>query len=262
MKGVKIFVGFVVAVIAVIAIIAVIGLQNLDKIIQSTVEEVGPKIVGTEVRLQDVELSLTEGKAALSGLSIKNPAGFSNADAFSLGSIGVQLDTSTITGDVIVIKDVYIDQMVLLAELKGLTDTNLQALLNNVQSNMAGDANSSTPTEPESASQSSSVRLAVEQFRFAKSQLLLQSDQFGEQKITLPTISLSDLGTKEKGLTPQELGAVVMEKLLKTAKDAASDRLEDIAKDKAKEKLSEKLKDKLGDDGAGKLNQLKSLFGQ
>ncbi|MGH1372923.1 MAG: hypothetical protein ACRBBW_12845 [Cellvibrionaceae bacterium] len=261
MKAIKVIFGLVIAVVAVVVIVAVIGLQNIDKIVKTAVEEVGPKVLGTEVRLAEVKIDITDGRGELRGLTIANPKGFSAANAFSLGETALEIDTSSITGDVIVINEVLISNANLLAEQKGLKDTNLQALLNNIQSSSGSAA--SDQTKPQSSSTGESeVLLAVKKFTFADSTMKLMSEQFGEHTIKLPPIHLSNLGSKDKGLTPEELANAVVKPLVAQAKKAAQSRLEDLAKEKATEKLNEKLTEKLGEDGAEKLNQLKSLFGK
>lgn len=256
MKVIKVLLGVLAAVVIIIGVVAVIGLSNLDKIVKTAVEEVGPKVMGTSVQLADVKISLTEGRGELYQLTVANPKGFSNADAISLGEIALEIDPASVTGDVIVINEILITKADLLAELKGLKDTNLQALLNNVKSQSGNTSNSSNAD-----SSSSDVRLAVKKFTFTDSSIQLLSDQFGEKIIKLPAINLRDLGTAEKGLTPDELANAVMQPILKAAKEAVQDYVEKLAKDKAEEAVKKKLTEKLGEDGGEKLDQLKSLFG-
>ncbi|MYM62514.1 AsmA family protein [Pseudomaricurvus sp. HS19] len=263
MKAIKIAVGALVAIIAVVAVVVVLALQNLDKIIKAVVEDVGPKVVGTDVQLQGVVVQLKEGLVQLDGLTIHNPQGFSDNSIFSLGTIGVQLDTSALGGDVIVIKEVVIDQMELLSEFKTVKDNNLQALLNNVKQNTASSESKPAEQKPaEPAAEGSDVKLAIEHFRFAESKLTIQSDQYGEEVVKMPTIDMKNLGTKENGLTPEQLGQVVIERLTNEAKRAAQKRIEAIAKEKAKAKLDEKLNENLDDEEKEQLNQLKGLFGK
>lgn len=260
MKAIKVIFGIVVAVVAVLVIVTVIGLQNIDKIVKAAVEEVGPKVLGTEVRLAEVKIDITDGRGELRGLTVANPKGFSVANAFSLGETALEIDPSSLTGDVIVINEVLISNATLLAEQKGLKDTNLQALLDNIQSSTT--STSKQPAQNAATDDGKEILLAVKKFTFADSTMTLMSEQFGEHTLKLPPIHLSNLGSKEAGLTPEQLATAVVKPLVAQAKKAAQDRLEDMAKEKATEKLNEKLTEKLGKDGAEKINQLKSLFGK
>ncbi len=261
MKAIKVILGVVVAAVAILAIVTVIGLQNIDKIVKTAVEEIGPKVLGTEVRLAEVKIDITDGRGELRGLTIANPKGFSAANAFSLGETALEIDPGSLTGDVIVINEILISNANLLAEQKGLKDTNLQALLDNIQSSSGNTAAEPVASES-SASNDKEIRLAVKKFTFADSSMKLMSEQFGEHTLKLPAIRLNNLGSKDNGLTPEQLANAVIKPLVAQAKKAAQDRLEDLAKEKATEKLNEKLTEKLGKDGAEKLNQLKSLFGK
>jgi len=261
MKAIKVVLGLVVAVIAVAAIVVVVGVQNLDKIVKTAVEKVGPEVLGTEVRLNEVKIEITEGRGELRGLTVANPQGYSAANIFSLGQTVLDIDTSSLGGDVIVINEITIKGADLLAEQKGLKDTNLQALLDNIQSGSTSGSGSEKQ-EQSGDSAGPEVLLAVEKFTFADSNMKLVSEQFGEHKLTLPAINLTNLGSRDKGLTPEELANAVVKPLLAQAKKAAQKRIESLAKEKAEEKINEKLNEKLGEDGAKKLNELKSLFGK
>ena len=103
--------------------------------------------------------------------------------------------------------------------------------------------------------------MAVKKFTFADASIELVSDQFGEKTISLPSINLRNLGSAEKGLTPDELASAVMTPVLAAAKETVKNYLETMAKDKAEAAVKKKLSEKLGEGGAEKLDQLKSLFG-
>lgn len=73
-------------IVVVIVIGAVFLLSNLDSIIKAAVEEVGSEATQAKVSLNEVEIS-TEGKGALRGFSVGNPAGFETDSAFKLGEV-------------------------------------------------------------------------------------------------------------------------------------------------------------------------------
>ena len=254
MKALKIILGLFTALVVVVAIVVYVGLKNIDSIVKNVVEEVGPKVIGTEVSLSDVKITLAEGRAELFGLSIANPEGFSNADAFSLGQVAVELDLGSLGKDVLVINEVLISDIQLLAEQTGMKDINLQTLLNNLKSG-SGTSSSSTPQPSESSA--SDFKMAVKKFTFAGGNIHLTSEQLGEKDLKLPTIALKDLGSASNGLTPDQLATAAMEPLLNQAKESVQDYAEAEAKEKAREKIEEKLSEKLDKDD---MDKLKSLF--
>ena len=185
MKAIKIIVGLLIAVIAVVAIVVVIGLQNINKIVKTAVETVGPDVTKTEVRLAEVDIQLMQGRGELRGLTVANPQGFSRANAFSLGEIALQIDPASLTGDVIVINEIVITGAQLLAEHKNIKDTNLQALFDNVSGNENNQTSSSQASTTDASQQ---VKLAIEQFTFSASEIKLMTEKWGERSVKLPTI--------------------------------------------------------------------------
>jgi len=254
MKAIKIIFGVLAALLVVVAIVVYFGLKNLDGIVKSVVQDVGTRVIGTEVTLKDVKIRLTEGRAELYGLGIANPEGFSDADAMNLGEIAIELDIGSVGKDVLVINEVLVGDIRLLAEQAGIRDINLQTLLNNVRSK-------SGASEPAPAEQSDEVpsdfRLAVKKFTFGGGNIHFLSPQLGENDIKLPTVALTDLGSADNGLTPSQLATSAMEPLLAQAKEAVRDYAEAEAKEKAKDAIEKKLKEKLSDDDVDKI---KSLF--
>lgn len=253
-----------VTVVVLVGIVVFIGLKNLNAIVEAAVEQVGTDVVGTTVALDSADVKLKDGRAALLGLTVANPAGFSNASFLSVGEVAVDIDPLSLTRDVIVIDEVVLSGIDLLAEQKDITKTNVQALLDQID--QGGSESSEQPEE--SAESSDPVRLAVKKFTFEKSSLSLVTEDWGDTTLELPEINLANIGSAEQGLTPEELVEAVTEPVLQQIKDQVKDQLEDYAKDKAvekaKEKLEEKLEeelgDKLSDSEQETLNKLKSLF--
>lgn len=261
MKALKIVGGLFLVLIVAAVIVTVVTLRNLDQIIKAAVEEVGPQITGTEVRLNEVNLDLQNGRGELKGLTIANPTGFSSDNALDLGLVALQIEPSSITQPVKVINEVTISDIQLLAELKGLTETNLQRLQKQVAENTASSNQpAAQPSEP--AAEGEEVLLAVEKFTFANSSIRLLSDEWGERTVKMPSIELSNLGSREKGLTPEQLAEAAIEPLLKQARRSVEKELKELAQDEVEDKLKEKLNDKLSDSQKEKVEGLKSLFGR
>ncbi|GAA5316611.1 MAG: hypothetical protein AseanaTS_18150 [Candidatus Pelagadaptatus aseana] len=211
--------------------------------------------------MAEVDIQITNGRGELKGLTVANPQGFSNANAFELGNIALQVDPGSLTEEVIVIDEITISGARLLAEMKGMGQTNLQALLDNVQGDGSGakDASASAKTDSSAAPE---VKLAVKSFTFSDSVVELATEEWGDRTIKLPAIKVNDIGSKDAGLTPEQLAEAMIQPVLKSAESSVKKDLEALARDKAEEKLKEKLNEKLGDEKANQLNQLKSLFGK
>jgi len=116
MKKVLIYGGGLVVVIVIAVIVGAVFFAG--DAIKAAVEEMGPKLTKSEVKLAKVDLSLSSGAAALSGLKIGNPGGFNTSHAFKLENISVKIDTGSIGKDTIVIKEIIIDSPDVIAEFK------------------------------------------------------------------------------------------------------------------------------------------------
>ncbi|MCL6417056.1 hypothetical protein MIB92_15450 [Aestuariirhabdus sp. Z084] len=264
MKLVKIALGVVVAMIAVIALVAFLGLQNINEIIKVAVETAGPKVTGTPVVLNKVELSLTEGRGDLFGLQIDNPAGYQSDYAFSMGQVALQVEPASLAGDVIVINEVLVDGAKLIAEQKDLTHNNIQDILNHVKKAGGGKKSAqdsaSSSSETESSGAEKEVRLMIEKFSFTNSGITLMTEQLGEHSLSMADIKLNNIGDRKTGLTPEQLTQALLDPILAQATDNVVKHLEGLAKEKATKALEEKLDENLNEKQKGQLDQLKGLF--
>ena len=261
MKAGKV-VGVVLIVAALVAVIVGVSLlNNINAIIKAAVESEGPKVTGTEVLLNvvDINLGLESAGGELKQFSIANPAGFTQPQVFSAETIRVAVDPTSLVGDVIVMKDITIEGIHFYAEQKGLT-TNLQALQKNLDAFMG--PSTAAPAQSDEPVSETDVRLMVQNLKFADSGLHLTTEKYGSFDLKLPSFELSNLGDKKVGLSPAQLGNAIMQPLVKRAKKQAEKALKDRAKDEVKARAEEKLKEKLGDDVAEKLDGLKGLFGR
>ena len=256
MKALKIVSGVVIALALIIIVVVVVGLQNINKIVKVAVETVGTDIAQTEVGLSKVDIQVKEGRGELNGLTVANPKGFSNNNIFTLGKVVLAVDPKSLLGDVKVIDEITISSINILAEHKGVKDTNLQALFDNLKSSSNGPGDQSSSAPEESVGEQKQVLLAVKKVVFADNSVSLSSEEFGDSQFTIPSFELANLGSKEQGLTPNELAL----ELLKPLVSKAAKKVRSEIEDELKGKLEEKALDKLDDDQKDKLNKLKSLF--
>lgn len=262
MKLGKILIGLLVAVVAVVAIVVFLGLQNINQLVKLAIETEGPKVTGTSVVLNRVDLSVMEGRGELHGLEIGNPKGYASEYAFSMGEVALQVEPKSLTQNVIVINEILVDGAKLIAEQKTISRTNLQDLLDHIK---AGGGKKSTKVSTSTASDESptaDVRLMVEKFSFVNSNVRLITTEWGERTLKLPNINVTNIGDREVGLTPEQLTQALLDPILAQAKASVANNLEDLAKDKAKDELQKKLDEKLDDEQKDQLNQLKGLFGK
>lgn len=258
------FIKILLSVVAVIVIVAGLGLwllfSNLNGIVKEAVETVGSDTLETSVGLNNVDIQLTKGSGELNGFTIANLPGFKQEKLLSVDTVKLDIDPTSLNGDVIVIDELTIQGVKVIAEQLGET-TNLQALLDKFS---GGESDSAAS---ESSEAGPDILLAVKQLNFVENSLTLATEKYGEHTLDLPNIVQSNIGSASNGLTPNQLAQAIAKPLIESAKKSvekgvaklAEDRLKEKA-DEEKERLKEKVDEKLGEGASEKLKNLKDLF--
>ncbi|MCW0234488.1 MAG: hypothetical protein OJJ21_12885 [Ferrovibrio sp.] len=222
-----------IALAVAIVVIAIAGAayyfaSNIDSLVKAVVERYGSEATQTSVTLKAVKLSITDGSGELSALTVKNPKGFSSADAITLGDIRMALDISTLQSNTIVIKDVTILQPAVLYEYAG-GGGNLETIQKNVQSYAAKFSGGKTTPDQSAGGSAGADKTASKQpekkviienlvIRDGKIAMTHQALQGRTLSAPLPTIQLKDIGKDKGGATPAE----VAEKVIGTISAQAS----------------------------------------
>ncbi len=253
MKAFK-YLSIVVLLVIALAIGGLIYLfSNLNQIIKETVETVGPQVTETSVLLDAVDVKPQKGRGELNDFIIANPSGFSRKNIFELDKLVLQFKPESVLDDVIVIDEITVKGLLVTAEQKGAT-TNIQELLKTLESHAGGEASSS-----ESESSGESVKLIIKKFDFSDNALDFVTEKFGSFKLDLPSFQLNDIGQKENGLYPAELGPAIIKPLLKQAQNAIKDKYSEITKEKLKQEFN-KQKEALKEKAKEKEAELKEDF--
>lgn len=183
------------------------SLGSLDSAIQQAVEKYGSEILQTDVRLRQVNLDITEGKAALSGLHVGNPKGYKTDYAMKVESLRVNLDLDSITSSPVLIKEVLIEAPDLIYEkIDGVS--NFDALLNNIDAYTGGGSS-------EKQEDDSGAKLVIENLRIndGKVGVSYKIMQGKTMTVPLPDIHLKDIGKDKGGASPGEVAKQVMGKM-------------------------------------------------
>ena len=230
--------------IAFVALLAVVGigvyviLGDLDDYVETTIEEVGGELLGTEVSLDDVVLDLANGSATLDGLTIDNPQGYTSDHALALQRVVVAIDPTTITGPVVFLDEVLIRGARLNVEQRG-NRSNLSDLLDHVRQH--GTGSSGEAKEPPVSEDSGDVRLYLKRFAFVGSKATVVSDGGSKQVIKVPDVRRRNMGNAEGGLSPEQLGDQILEAILEEVEKAVASHLAQSAGNALKNKLMEKI---------------------
>lgn len=237
---------FVVAIIAIVIIIAKLG-----TIVKTAVNDVGPKITQTTVVLKDADISPFSGKGTLKELTIGNPKNWTTEHAFFLKEVSIDLEPKSLTADHVVINSVVIDNPEIIYETTGtLTTSNLQDLIKNLQG--SSDQNTQTASkEPATTTETPAktstepakeTKIEIKSFRLTNVAIKVAYNS-NVYSVNIPDLIMADLGTKEGGLTPEQLSIVIIKEI---AAQGAKAALNSAAKKGLLDKAGEGLKGLLG----------------
>ena len=172
---------------------------------------------------------------------VGNPAGFSSADAFSLGEIFLSIEPGSITTDTIVINSIRIVAPEITYE-SGKGGTNLSQLQKNV-SNAAGGSDSTSSADE--SGEGAAKKLIIRDLKItgAKMRYVNQLLDIKPIELTLPDIQLTGIGERSNGATAAEVVSQVMVAINKNAANAAANS---GALKEAGDQIKKQVEDKLG----------------
>ena len=206
--------------LAVLAILAggaaYLAFNYLDVAVKWALEHYGPIVAGVPVKVREVQISPRNGRGAVRSLEIGNPEGFGSGSAARFGEIRLQIDPATITEPVIVVRELTVEQPVLLyARVNGTT--NLDAIQKNIEAYAKGGADEgSAQTRSGGKPRGAKRRFIVERLTLRGAKVTMTNPALKGQGITfdLPDITLRDVGKRQGGLTASELANVVANALI------------------------------------------------
>ena len=192
--------GGVIVVIIIVGIIMVAS--NLGPMIKTAVNAYGPDITQTEVRLGDVGISIFSAKAEIKDFFLGNPQGFNSPHAVKVGSIHVDVDEKSLTGDTIIIDHVEVISPDISYEKSGRSD-NFKTILNNVNKTIGADKKTAGK-EPQQ--NKAGKKMIIRNFVVKDGKVNLNMAMLAGQTITasLPDIHLKDIGKRKGGASPAE----------------------------------------------------------
>jgi len=264
-----ILIGSGVVVAAIIALIVLVVL-NLGDLIKTAVEEYGPPITKTEVRLGSADISVLSGSGSLEGFLLGNPKGFTMPSAVECDTIRVSVVTDSLTTDTIVIDEIYVDGPVISYEKKGSTD-NFQTIVNNIKKTVAGEKKTDTAAGEDTGTETGSEKkIVINNFIVKNGKINVGGSLlkvFGDKGvgIDMPDIHLKDIG-KDKETSPAEAFSLVLAEMTGGVGDSVTQYGKELQKQlgKAVEGAGKAVEDltKGATDGAGSVGgAIKGLFG-
>jgi len=191
--------------VLVLGLVAFVTLQFfLGSVVTAGVNNFAPQLTQTTVVLQSANISPLSGRGTLHGLVVGNPKGWSENNLCSLGKIHLDVAPFSLLGDHIIVNEIAIDAPEFNYETK-IIASNVADLLKNIEAAMGGKG-----TTPQATTKSGQpIKFEVKKFRMTNGKVRLGVG-VAAMTLPMPPIELDDLGTKEGGITPDQLVFAVM----------------------------------------------------
>jgi uncharacterized protein involved in outer membrane biogenesis len=200
--------------------------SSRDILIKRAIEHYGPQLTGTAVKVRQVKLEPGQGIGAITGLEIGNPQGFSAARALTLGEMKLAVEPSTITSNVVHVKEISLEAPTITYE-RGAGGDNLSAIQKHIKSQLPKSQGGSGAAEKSKDAPQRKFIVDHVQVRNAK------VSYGGALSVDLGNVQLRDLGKKKGGATAAELTDEVWSELSRIAIARAPAAIEEL-RDKAK----------------------------
>jgi hypothetical protein len=204
----------------------------LDSTIKRGVETYGPQFTKVDVKLESVNLSLVSGGCNMKGFLLGNPEGFQSHSAITVGTTAIAIKPASLLSDKIVIQTINVQAPEITFETGlNVKENNLSKILANLQE-ATGPGGEKPAAQPKEKGGQGGKKLQVDQFIINGAKLHVSVTTLGGKSVTLsmPTISLKDLGTGPDGITAPELSKLAMEAIEKQAVQMAASAIADLSK--------------------------------
>ncbi len=241
-------------------------LTNLDSLVEDAIETYGSQATKTAVRVDGVSISLGDGSAAITGLTVGNPAGYVQPNAFSLAQVRAGIDLESLQEEPYVINEIAVLSPQVFVEINKNNKTNLNELKNNL---LPGKPSASAKAETSSGA---GPLLIIRKVQFEGGKILARVAALDnkEYELDLPALNMSNLGGS-KGATATELAREIMTRLTDSATKVVKQKIIDgkLAEIKAdarekidaeKEKTDQKIDAKKEEQKQQAKDKLKGLF--
>ena len=213
MKRRKLTVGLGIAV-AVLVLLLVFLQFFLGHTIKLAVNNAGPALLKTDVRIENVHARILSGKLKIDGILIGAPEGF-DANVFEMNNLTVDIDVPSLFSDTIHIREVTVLDPIVTYELKGL-NSNLSALLapfEKKDGEEEKEVKEEKPAEKEPAEKKPAKKLMIDKFLFQGGKVRMAVASGKGAVLPLPNIELADIGKKSGGATGVEVAYEVLKSI-------------------------------------------------
>lgn len=222
-----------VVLIVLVAGVLVVGVSNLGPIIKNAVNTYGPQMTKTDLRVEDVSISILSGTAGIKDFFLGNPAGFTSSEAMKVASIVIDIDEKSLTGDTIIVNSIAVIAPAITYE-KSRSSDNFKTIMRNVSS-YSGPSKAPQETSTQESASGGGKKILVRDFVLKQGTVTLAASMIKGQSISarLPDIHLTNIGGQ--GASPQKVFSEIAAALYKeitspVVRDSLNQSLKDLGK--------------------------------
>jgi energy-coupling factor transporter transmembrane protein EcfT len=207
------------SLLALVAIGLFVASFFLGSIVTKGVNRFAPGITGTAVTLDSASISPLSGAGTLNQLLVGNPPGWKSDKAFSFGKVHVSVEPRSLLGEHIIVNEVHIEAPEFVYETK-IISSNIKEILNNIEKSIGGGTQ--TPGEQPTTKEGKPLKFEVKRFRLENAKVTLGVGATA-LSMPMPPLVLTDLGTKEGGITANQLATKIVANILANITKAVAD---------------------------------------
>ena len=253
----------VIVVLLFVVALTMIGVY-LNSMIKAGVEAVGPKITGTTVKLDAMDLSLFSGQGRLKGLVVGNPPSFQAEIAFKLADAKVKVDLKTALSDKLIIEEILIDGPEITYE-GGPSGSNISKIQQNVAAFGKSVASKEAAESKSQKRDPTQKKVQINDFILKNGKVTMSATMLKGQAlaIPLPDIHLRNIGKESGGVTVQKAAAEVFAAINKSVVQAVASSGKLLEKGvEAAGEAAKGLGSEAGKSGSKAVEGIKGLFGK
>ena len=185
-----------------------------DALIKRAIERFGPELTGVSVKVASVSLEPLDGRGAIKGLEVGNPAGYKAPHALSLGEMRLAVDPASLASDVVHVREVSLEAPSIAYE-RGPGGDNLTAIQKHIESALP----KSEPARGDSKAEKKAKerRFIIDRVQVRKAKV----SYGGAVDVDVPDLTLRDLGRKSGGATAAQITQEVWTAVTRQALAAA-----------------------------------------
>ena len=196
----------------------------------------GSQVVGTDVNIGRIDVSLKDGRGSVSDITVGNPNGYSKDLIIDLGNVAVKVDVKSVKKALletaqksgpkvktIVIDEVRVSKPEVTYELMNLNRNNANDVMANIKKNTASSAKKEAPKPADKDAVQYNV--AVKKVVVENGTATVAAGLLGVSKslsVPLPTVTINNLGTEKQGITIGDGLARLFQEILKNTVSAVS----------------------------------------